>query len=222
MSTHAHTTGGDHHPHVLPLRTYLLTWGALLVFTVITVGASYLDLGHAGNLFVALAIATMKATLVAAIFMHLRYDLRFHTVILTSSLIFLTIFISFTMFDTQARGRAEGVERERPANIKTPFAVATAAVIPTAAANAGAGAGTVVPAAVPANGPAAVGPNGEAANGVSAIPSPNGSSAGNPPAATPTASVGPGAPANATVVAPHVEVPPNKPANPKAGEQSHP
>jgi cytochrome c oxidase subunit IV len=219
MSTHAHTTGGDHHPHVLPLRTYLLTWGALLVFTVITVGASYLDLGHAGNLFVALAIATTKALLVAAIFMHLRYDLRFHSVILGSSLIFLTIFISFTMFDTQARGRAEGVESERPGNIKTPFAVATAAAVPTAGANASAG--TIVPTAVPANGPAAVGPNGTAANGVSAIPNPNGSSAGNPPATGPTASVAPGAPANATVVAPKVAAPPSEPANSKAGQPAH-
>lgn len=125
MATTHHAHGGahdpnDHHPHVLPLKTYLGTWGGLLVLTVITVGASYVDFGS-GNLFIAMVIATIKATLVAALFMHLRYDERFNTIIISSSLIFLAIFIGFTIADTGNRGRAETIEKERPANIKDPF-----------------------------------------------------------------------------------------------------
>jgi cytochrome c oxidase subunit IV len=117
----AHASHGDEHvPHVLPLSTYLATWGTLVVLTAVTVGASYVDLG-AMNLFLALAIATVKALVVSLIFMHLWFDHKFHALIFASSLLFLAIFIAFTMFDTEARGRAEEVEAMRPADIQDPF-----------------------------------------------------------------------------------------------------
>ena len=53
------------------VRTYLLVFAALAVLTVVTVGASFVDLGKTGNIAVALVIATCKASLVAAFFMHL-------------------------------------------------------------------------------------------------------------------------------------------------------
>jgi cytochrome c oxidase subunit IV len=124
MDAHAHSGGGhgkDHVPHILPLSTYLKTWGALLVLTAVTVGASYVSFGSA-NLWIALLIASVKAATVALVFMHLYYDHKFHAVIFGVSLIFLAIFIIFTMFDTQTRGRADGIERERPADMKAPFA----------------------------------------------------------------------------------------------------
>ena len=62
--------------HVLPLRVYLGIGTALLVFTGITVGVSYVQLG-AWNIIVALLIASFKATLVALFFMHLLYDNKF-------------------------------------------------------------------------------------------------------------------------------------------------
>ncbi|MGK3999519.1 cytochrome C oxidase subunit IV family protein [Sorangium sp. So ce1024] len=118
---HGHGHGGaDHVPHVLPLKVYIATWLALLVLTVVTVGASYVDLG-AANLAVAILIATVKAGVVALIFMHLKWDHKFHLLIFLSSIIFLAIFIAFTMFDTSNRGRAESIEAERPADIKAPF-----------------------------------------------------------------------------------------------------
>lgn len=120
LDGHGHGHGADHVPHVLPLKLYIATWLTLLVLTVVTVAASYVDLGSA-NLAIALLIATVKAGVVAFIFMHLRWDHRFHTLIFLSSLIFLAIFIGFTMFDTANRGRAEAVEAERPADIKAPF-----------------------------------------------------------------------------------------------------
>ena len=120
---HAHAAGQgkDHVPHVLPLSTYLKTWGALLVLTAVTVGASYVNFG-AANLWIALLIASTKAATVALVFMHLYWDHKFHAVIFGVSLIFLAIFIIFTLFDTQSRGRADGIEGERPADIRAPFA----------------------------------------------------------------------------------------------------
>ena len=122
MDAHAHSAGHgkDHVPHVLPLATYLKTWGALLVLTGVTVGASYVNFG-AANLWIALLIASVKAATVALVFMHLGYDHKFHAVILGVSLIFLAVFIVFTLLDTQTRGRADGIERERPADMKAPF-----------------------------------------------------------------------------------------------------
>ncbi|XXT18033.1 cytochrome C oxidase subunit IV family protein [Sorangium sp. So ce429] len=115
-----HGHGADHVPHVLPLKVYIATWLALLVLTVVTVGASYVDLG-AANLAIAILIATVKAGVVALIFMHLKWDHKFHLLIFLSSLIFLAIFIGFTMFDTNNRGRAEQIEAQRPADVKAPF-----------------------------------------------------------------------------------------------------
>ena len=125
MSDHAqHGHGGhgkDHVPHILPLAPYFKTWGALRVLTIITVGASYVNFGP-GNLVIAMLIATAKAATVALVFMHLFFDHKFHSVIFVSSLVFLGIFISFTMFDTETRGRADAIEAERPADVSRPFA----------------------------------------------------------------------------------------------------
>jgi len=45
-------------------------------------------------------IATVKATLVATFFMHLRYDKLMHTVALLTALIFGLLFISMTLMDS--------------------------------------------------------------------------------------------------------------------------
>jgi cytochrome c oxidase subunit 4 len=122
----AHGHGGaDHVPHVLPLAVYFKTYGALLMLTAVTFGASYLHLGDVGGLIVAMGIATMKATVVAMIFMHLYWDQKFFAIIFTSSLLFLAIFLAFTMFDTNERGIADPVEKDRPADYKTPFTSGT-------------------------------------------------------------------------------------------------
>ena len=112
--------GGDHVPHVLPYVAYMGTWITLMVLTVITVAASYMNFGPA-NLLIAVTIATIKATVVAAIFMHLAFDQKLHSLILSMAGLFLAIFISITMSDTEGRGHAEAIEAERPADISNPF-----------------------------------------------------------------------------------------------------
>lgn len=53
------------------VRGYLIIGGTLIIGTVLTVLASYVDLGHHWNIVLALVIATVKASLVALFFMHL-------------------------------------------------------------------------------------------------------------------------------------------------------
>jgi cytochrome c oxidase subunit IV len=61
------------HPYDISkhIRGYLIIGGTLIVGTVLTVLASYVDLGHHWNIVLALIIATVKASLVALYFMHL-------------------------------------------------------------------------------------------------------------------------------------------------------
>ena len=122
MSHDAHSAHGkDHAPHVLPLKTYILTWVALIVLTVLTVAASYFNFGT-WNVVIALLVATTKATIVALLFMHLKYDLRFHAIIFSFSLVVLFVFIAFTMYDTETRGRADAKQSDRPADPTNPYA----------------------------------------------------------------------------------------------------
>jgi len=102
--------------HIVPLRTYFLVAGALFILTIITVAVSYIHLGG-WNVVVALFVAGTKATLVALIFMHLKYDKKIYAVILVGSIMFLVLFISLTMFDTMNRGdiyeiKAEPIKKE--------------------------------------------------------------------------------------------------------------
>ena len=53
------------------VRTYMVVFAALAALTVLTVAVSYLDLGTAAAILVALFIASVKGSLVAMFFMHL-------------------------------------------------------------------------------------------------------------------------------------------------------
>lgn len=119
--SHEHADDGGVHVHVHPTKFYLGILGSLLVLTVITVAASYVDidgflaLGRpvegvgAWNLTVAIAIATVKAALVATFFMHLKDDKRFNALIFVGGLMFIGIFFAYTMNDTTTRGQTGDV-----------------------------------------------------------------------------------------------------------------
>lgn len=53
------------------VRTYMVVFGALLLGTALTVGASYLDLPKGPGIALALFIACAKGSLVVLFFMHL-------------------------------------------------------------------------------------------------------------------------------------------------------
>ena len=52
---------------------------------------------------IAMLIATVKATIVALFFMHLRHDKPVNAIAFTSSLFFLALFIGFCMIDAKSR-----------------------------------------------------------------------------------------------------------------------
>ncbi|NQU66841.1 MAG: cytochrome C oxidase subunit IV family protein [Candidatus Marinimicrobia bacterium] len=88
--------------HIIPFKVYITVFAALLILTGITVAVSFVDLG-AYNMVVALFVAGVKASLVAMFFMHLLYDSKLNLAIFLGSILFLVIFIVFTMFDTMTR-----------------------------------------------------------------------------------------------------------------------
>lgn len=87
--------------HVVPLWLLAAVLGALLVLTYITVAATYFDLGSA-NLWLAMAIATVKAYLVALYFMHLRFDRPFNGVLFLCALVFVALFVGIALMDSLA------------------------------------------------------------------------------------------------------------------------
>jgi cytochrome c oxidase subunit 4 len=107
--SHAASEAREHKPHVLPIRIYAAVWIGLLVLTVITVKVSYLNLGVM-NLVVAMAVATMKASLVVLFFMHLKYDEKFNAIVFSGCLAFLFVFFVLTLADTTTRGKVDPLE----------------------------------------------------------------------------------------------------------------
>lgn len=102
--SHAHARDGEGHPlvgHVVPLRILVAVLGVLLVLTVVTVGATWVDLG-AFNIWLALGIATVKASFVVLYFMHLRYDKPFNAIIFITSLVLVALFVGIALTDTRS------------------------------------------------------------------------------------------------------------------------
>ncbi len=100
--TQAESERGHHAiAHPIPLRTLLVVWMALMALTVLTVAVTYVDLGGL-NLWIALAIAVLKGSLVGLFFMHLWYDRGFNGLIFVTALVFVAIFIGPTLMDTGA------------------------------------------------------------------------------------------------------------------------
>ena len=101
--THAapgRTPRGENLAHPVSVKFMVGILGALLILTIITVAVSYVHLGTA-NLFVAMLVASMKASLVALFFMHLFWDKPFNGLILVSSFLFLGVFIGLALLDTK-------------------------------------------------------------------------------------------------------------------------
>ncbi len=70
-----HSPVGSQH-HIVPVKTYLVTWLILLVLMSATIAASYVQLPGVGNNIVALIIATIKAVLVVMVFMGVKYSTK--------------------------------------------------------------------------------------------------------------------------------------------------
>lgn len=87
------------------LGQYYVVFVALLCLTAITVGVSYLKLNRPLAIAIALVIASVKAGLVAGVFMHLISEKKviYAVLILTAAFFLLVLLLpSFTVFESVA------------------------------------------------------------------------------------------------------------------------
>jgi cytochrome c oxidase subunit 4 len=86
------------------ITRYVIIWLTLLAFTVLTVVTGQIDLG-AANIYVAMIIATTKATLVVLFFMHLWDEGGVNRLIFVSSIIFALVMLLGIFGDLTTRQR---------------------------------------------------------------------------------------------------------------------
>ena len=96
MATHAQEAHAD-------VRTYTMIYVWLVVLMLLTILASYLDLGPF-NLAVAMVIAVIKATLVVMYFMHVKYSGRLIWIYAGGAFLWLGILLVLTYSDYLTRG----------------------------------------------------------------------------------------------------------------------
>lgn len=104
----------DHH-HVSPVWEFTAVFIALLFLTILTYAVSFAGLG-AASLPVAMIVAVVKGSLVVGYFMHLKYEDRFYAFIFLCTVIFISIFFTFTLFDmktTDELNDEAGIEFKR-------------------------------------------------------------------------------------------------------------
>jgi len=109
-----------HAEHAHSPWPYIWVWLALLGFTWLTYWTGTAHLGK-WALFIALAIASVKSTLVALIFMHLKESSGATRLVFVTSLIFVALLLFFTVADVATRfplatpaGAPFGTERAPP------------------------------------------------------------------------------------------------------------
>ena len=88
--------------HFFEYKTLFNILLILIACTGITVAVSYVDLGKL-NVWVALAIASVKATFVLLFFMHMKYEGKVLVLSFLGTIFFLGIMISFTFWDVGFR-----------------------------------------------------------------------------------------------------------------------
>jgi cytochrome c oxidase subunit IV len=89
------------HP-IVPQKTYIFVFLALICLTGLTTAVAYIDLG-AFNTVVALAIAFTKMLLVVLFFMGVRNSSGLVRVTLVAGFFWLALLIAFTMTDYHTR-----------------------------------------------------------------------------------------------------------------------
>lgn len=91
---------------VLPIRTNIIIYFALLLLLVLTVAIAYVDLGPAG-LPIAMSIATVKAVLIMMYFMHVKFSKPLVWIFATAAFFWLAILLVFSLNDYISRGWIE-------------------------------------------------------------------------------------------------------------------
>ena len=91
------------HVPIPKVSTLVSVFAALIILTFVTTLISYVDLGEL-NVVVALAIAFCKASLVAWIFMGVRYTTQLTKLFVVAGIVWLMILILITYSDYRTRG----------------------------------------------------------------------------------------------------------------------
>ncbi len=95
---------GHEQHHITPMSTYLKVGGALFLLTFMTVGAHVLrEHFEPFAALIAFAIASVKAYLVLAFFMHLKYDVPSNRIIFATGFLFLALLFGICMLDIYTR-----------------------------------------------------------------------------------------------------------------------
>ncbi|HIA72028.1 MAG TPA: hypothetical protein EYO01_04945 [Phycisphaerales bacterium] len=101
-------TDSSHHDdqigHIVPIKFLIFICCILLFLTAVTVWVSRYDFTEINiaemGIILALAVATVKATIVGLYFMHLRWDRAFVGFIFVGSILFVVLFIGIALTDT--------------------------------------------------------------------------------------------------------------------------
>jgi cytochrome c oxidase subunit IV len=88
---------GHHKPDI---KLYLMVFGALLVLTVVTVLVSYWHLPPLQAVALGLLIASVKASLVVAFFMHLKGERAIIYSLLGMTVFFMLVLFAMPIWDT--------------------------------------------------------------------------------------------------------------------------
>lgn len=100
---------GSH--HIIPLRTLLYTFGGLVFLTFLTLWTGTAAwIPPALHIPVAILIAGAKTALVVMYFMGLKYDNAVNSLAFLLSIVFVVIFLTFTMIDALSRGDLADVD----------------------------------------------------------------------------------------------------------------
>jgi cytochrome c oxidase subunit 4 len=92
----------DDHGHT-SVRGYLMVFGALMFFTLLTVMMSLVDFGLLMNATIAVLIAAAKTSLVVYFFMHVRESPKIIAFVVIGSFAWLAILLMFTVADFRAQ-----------------------------------------------------------------------------------------------------------------------
>ncbi len=88
------------------ISTAKFLWGvaiSLFILTFITVAVTWIQIPEPWNVVVAIAIAVVKALIVAAFFMNLYWDTKFNVMLFIMSVVFFGLLIGITLLDTMYR-----------------------------------------------------------------------------------------------------------------------
>jgi|SRR5581483_8237055 len=84
-------------------KSYVFAWLGLLGLTLLTTLVAFLDLG-VWSTVIAITIATVMASIVAAFLMHALYETKVVRVILSGGIIWFLILLTLTLGDYVTRG----------------------------------------------------------------------------------------------------------------------